>query len=727
MTNASAPYRFIPLDPKLPVQTAPVARGAVAFDTPLDGCSVSAVLKVDWTAMTPVCLGDTPKDGGDVMPLKVGERYCLSGTSLRGMLRSVLETLTFSHLGRINSHHHHTERDFAGMGADSEYHKVTPTALRAGWLRWSRDDGQWRLYPVKNDNRRQAPRNGQQPQKGNTNPHKFVLTPIDQILAKLPAGTAPSKATWQGSMSVAEKYAALQNANMLPKVDTVFLLGGAERPSNFEVMRVSLTRGSDVRPGAVQEFPDGYPNTKLYFVFTGPYQQEATGGRSSSTGGNPKQNEPLFPEPVNEGLVIPRKWMELFHRMNSEVTKKGANPRPESGWREWLRAFGYENAFDGFEADAQDKAIPDLMRKLPGIPVFWKGELADLKSIADPDNPPNVGDQPFWFSLSRVMRIPHAYSVGEVAQRLYVGKPGQPYRVPRLENKNGWDFARALFGWVDQDSWFEEAAKASKQVKADGTKLEDAQKGRVATGFAWAADKVRPDPRSRITAVFSNPRESFWPFYLRHDDGSGRTDLTASYSSNGAIPAGRKRTIVRQKEVRPPPPPTDNVNTVTSVQFLPAGTVFTGEIRVHNLSPVEFGALLFALTFGQVDGSLWHQIGRAKGFGYGALSPKVGFAKPPQVTGSLPSEMSKGGAQDLEGWMSLFETWMDDRLADRGLESFREHETVRMLLDAAEPSTGAELAGSLWPMELKDFAVVKKNCGQAKAGVRPVRYPLTGP
>lgn len=724
MANPTAPYRFIPIEPNY-VQAAPVARKDIRFDRPLAGCSVSGVLKVEWTAMTPVCIGDAAVGDSEVTPLKVNERYCLSGTSLRGMLRSVIETVTFAHLGRINSHHHHSERDFAGMGM----HAVTPAALKAGWLRWSAEDGKWRLYPGRNDMRKQAARPGQnvQQNKGNQNPHKFVLTPIDQILAKFPAGSAPSKTKWQGQMSIPEKYAALQAANINPKPDMVFPLKGAESPSSKEVLRVALARG-DKPDGRPVEFPDGYPSSKLNFVFTGPYEQEATNGKSSGGGGTPKQNEPLFPEPISEGCVIPQKWMDLFHRMNSSVTKDRINPRIKSAWRHWLRALSYDGAFEGFREDSLDETIPEAMRKLPGIPVFWIGDLDALKKV-DPENPGNVGDQPFWFSLSRVIRIPHSYSVGEVAQRLYASKPGQAYRVPRLEQKNGWDFAKALFGSVDQDSWFEVNSKTGKQAKADGTNVEDSQRGRVATGFAWAPAGTKVDPRSRISGVFSNPRESFWPFYLRHldgkPDGSGYADLTASYSSESAIPAGRKRTVVRKSVAAPLQ--SDNTNVLTSIQFLPAGTTFSGEVRFHNLGPVELGALLFALTLGHTDGTRWHQIGRAKGLGYGSLKPRVTISRPFNVVGTPPSNVAAAPVGDIASWMAVFEEWMDTRLADRRLPSLRHHGTIRALMGASDPQNGAAMAADLRQMELKDFAVVKKACAEARDGARTARYPLDGP
>ena len=69
-----------------------------------------------------------------------------------------------------------------------------------------------------------------------------------------------------------------------------------------------------------------------------------------------------------------------------------------------------------------------------------------------------------------------------------------------------------------------------------------------------------------------------------------------------------------------------NENVQTRFSPLPAGTRFTGQLRVHNLRPAELGALLWALDFGQAEGCL-HMIGMARPLGYGACSIEISDAR----------------------------------------------------------------------------------------------------
>jgi CRISPR-associated protein (TIGR03986 family) len=674
---ATAPYRFIPIEPDFTLKP-PVARSDIRFDTPLALGSVSAVLDLQWTAKTPVCIGASGEDAREVLPLKIGSRYCLSGTSLRGMVRSVLEIATFSHLGRINANHHYGVREFTGL---APHHAIAVDDVKAGWLKL--EGKTWKIYPVRHKD------------------SKFVLAPIESILSVLPAGHSITFTKWQEGMSVAEKYASLPSLYQLRPIKYFYAL---EREGRG-LPRACLTKNS---PGSDKSFQSKtHPIKDMYLVCTGPYRQEATAGGQRGQTGTPKKNEALFPAAGDASYVIPQEWMDLFHSMNADASRSGGNPR--GAWRTWLRAKNWTDAFSGFKEDKDDENIPDCMKDPNlGIPVFWKGDLAELESL-DPANPGAPGLQSFWFSLSRVMRVPHGYSVGNAAKRLYSGMSGADYHVPRLAEKGGWDFARALFGEVDGANTNPKDGKREKG--ADNTRREDAQRGRVAIGFAYAPPETKLDPKSQ-TGVLAQPRDSFWPFYLRHSDvlreGEMGPDKTVSYSSEYAVPAGRKRTVVRRTGGNFPQG-NGNESTKSTVRFLPAGTVFKGQIRVHNLHPVELGALLFALTLGAVDGSRWHQIGRAKGMGHGALSPQVSFAKAPLVVADPSSGKAPGQPTSIEQWISLYVDWVSERMEDHGLPPFKQHPALQMLDAMANPAIGDAMAASkqLDTGELPNFKIWK--------------------
>jgi len=710
-SSVTAPYRFVPIEREY-VQKPPVSLDDIRFDTPLQGGSISAVLNVEWTAKTPVCIGEKNQTGV-VMPLQVGNRYCLSGTSLRGMLRSVLEIATFSHLGKINGHHHHGVRHFAGFGEFAKYHAVVPAALKAGWLRYEPETEQWKLYPAVAEHKNKKTYPGES--------NKFVLAKITAILDKTAPDKRPTLDKWLDGMSIAQKYAALERSNVSTVVKDVFPLEGAENPRKTEVLRVGL-KPKDVQ-AKVSDYHD-YPCKNLNFVFTGPYRQASENGKMPFVDEDKiKQNESLFPNAGKQGYIIPQDWMKIFHLMNAEETSKGGNPRKGSPWRTWLQAKGWHEVFGGFAKIDGDEVIPDNMKKIPyGIPVFWKGDISDLANIPDLNNPPSPGRQTFWFSLSRVMRIPHAWSVGQVAQRLYSRSPGDAYKVPRMRENNGWDFGRALFGSIDLEENSTQDKQKNKQL--DGTQTEEALKGRVSVGFAYAPDNTRAETQSKI-GVFSQPKESFWPFYLRDADGvpgmAPQDDLTTSYSSDNAVPAGRKRTMVRARAVQFP---SGTPATESTIRFLPENTRFQGQIRVHNLSLIEFGALLFALTFGVTDGSRLHQIGRAKGMGHGALSPRVTFAKVPQLSG-LDMKMTADQANSQIGaWIDEFKTWMTKAMTAHNLREFDRHPAIRLLLASADPQAGARLAGNLQTGELPNFKTWRENLHIGQDGSRSAEYPL---
>jgi hypothetical protein len=217
----------------------------------------------------------------------------------------------------------------------------------------------------------------------------------------------------------------------------------------------------------------------------------------------------------------------------------------------------------------------------------------------------------------------------------------------------------------------------------------------VAFEFAFATeDSIPTEMRS---GVLGQPRESFWPFYLRDRKDPG---LTSSYNASTAIPAGRKRTMVRRTVLPAWPPGNENEGTITHVRFLPAGVVFEGRIRVHNLHPVEFGALLWALTFGDLSGDHWHQAGRAKGFGHGALQPKIEFVRSPTAIGTNVT----GELGQFETWINAFFGYMDAKLRDKGQPAYSEHPSIKALTDMADPDTSALLADSLEPWDLPGYA-----------------------
>ncbi len=194
------------------------------------------------------------------------------------------------------------------------------------------------------------------------------------------------------------------------------------------------------------------------------------------------------------------------------------------------------------------------------------------------------------------------------------------------------------------------------------------------------------------------------PFYLKRiDAGPNEADNGAGYEDAGAVPAGRKRYVVRSKVVwerqnrheqaaaqgEADRAPSERVE--STVRFLPAGTVFKGEIRFHNLHPVELGALLWALTFGEADNSARpyrHLLGRAKARGFGALEAHVALAISTVVAPVAAQPGSPGLPADLAAYLACFESYMASKLGIGPKRPFRELPPVRNLRRLANAKIG---------------------------------------
>ena len=201
LSKPTAPYRFVPIDPNM-VVSPPVPRSEISMTAPLTQGSVSARIKVTYTAKTPICVGQVGSDDV-VVPASIGGRYCLPGTSLRGMIRSVAETATFSHLGRINAHHHHGFRDFEGLKS-SEHHAISANDIRGGWIRF--DGANWLFYPCSQRTTGQLNR---------IDHHDFILVTIDSLIQKL--DDVAGSEDWLRGLSAAQKYQLLADAGLLGK------------------------------------------------------------------------------------------------------------------------------------------------------------------------------------------------------------------------------------------------------------------------------------------------------------------------------------------------------------------------------------------------------------------------------------------------------------------------------------------------------------------------------
>lgn len=145
-----APYNFVPL-----AQTVvfPDWAEKISMDIPFkDG--ISGTIDVKYTAQTPVFIGNgKEKDTTVVKNYKAANgQYALPGSSLRGMLRNVIEIASFGKFSRIDDSIL-SVRDLSNPKLYGEHFTKTENdaykALsKAGWLIYEKEQQLWFLYPV---------------------------------------------------------------------------------------------------------------------------------------------------------------------------------------------------------------------------------------------------------------------------------------------------------------------------------------------------------------------------------------------------------------------------------------------------------------------------------------------------------------------------------------------------------------------------------------------------
>ena len=188
-------------------------------------------------------------------------------------------------------------------------------------------------------------------------------------------------------------------------------------------------------------------------------------------------------------------------------------------------------------------------------------------------------------------------SFGKMEQyRREIEKKKKKYNVQSLVEKEqkpveGKDLCETIFGYTNGD---------------------DGLRGRVQVGHAFCTDKT--DGRElldEVSGVLGEPKPSFYPLYLKQT-----TPPYKTYNNAEGI-AGRKLYRVHQKG-SVSTLPKGSKKTESSFQPLRCGLSFVMRINLHNMRPVEIGAILSALTLHNTEG-VWHNLGGAKSFGYGKM------------------------------------------------------------------------------------------------------------
>lgn len=371
----------------------------------------------------------------------------------------------------------------------------------------------------------------------------------------------------------------------------------------------------------------------------------------------------FFADPNPTATPIEDQPWHQFELMNCRQGRSGLEP--DGAWKE-------------LKENWVDKGKP--------VPVFWVGDLANQ-------------DKHFAFGLTRLFKIPHAKSVGDKV----------PCELkPKLDaaGKPVVDFVENLFGHVYERSELQPVPAGANRRNSV------ACRSRVAFGFARPLDPAKfvlwPSNGHHETIMMA-PRASYAPYYLigavkdwsdKDSRLAGRKRYPPRYPVDKLDkaeaelrqrlkdPIERYKAADRQERAAPP-------SIRTKLRFLKptsSDAAFESTIRMHNVSEVEMGALLWALTFGgDTNGLHRHMLGRAKGMGAGQTAVrKIGiewrpYGKQPEKA-VWPEDVS-GLATRL---MQAFEAFMEGTAP-----GWRRSETIDAYLKLHGTGTWGHLAGKL--------------------------------
>ena len=556
MNTIPSPYNFVPLSKHV---FFPDWSGQVSMDVPFsDG--ISGTLEIKVTARSPVYIrngGDHPDDAeqrrndpdySDFFRAAPGGPYAIPGTSIKGMLRSVIEIITFSKIAGTKgqasrvSDHRYAIRDlhndqYKQAITESINNAYRPRA-KAGWLRIS-NEGKWQV----------------------------TLCDYARVEQKdIAAAFNVSLSFFSGNISANDKYNYINKKTPYNKV--VFSCGEEiEHLHNERKIKLLYKKAADIKSGDTPATGEKIG----VLVFTGQPSPR-------------KHMEFIFFNETEKVFPVSKELKTDFEFIHSVL---GENRKPNIEWEFWKHNIDNEQ----------------------GIPVFFMLEGQVIKSIG----------------LALMYRFPYKNTILETVAHT----SADHLNCTRL------DFGETLFGRVEES---------------------DALRGRITAETLIAQGD--PTPLERVDTILGAPKPTYYPNYIRQKaDGEGAVagGKYVTYMDDRAEIRGWKRYLARKDGEQSPLKPGDDQKQVsTSFRPLPAGTVFTGTIHLHNLKPAELGALIWAITWGG-EGGLRHSLGMAKPYGYGSVSlsvtdRNVRWCNPQKEGGPDLDECKKAFVETMNAW-----------------------------------------------------------------------------
>lgn len=319
-----------------------------------------------------------------------------------------------------------------------------------------------------------------------------------------------------------------------------------------------------------------------------------------------------------------------------------------------------------------DKIIESFLTVYAPTPGFEKfvsyldeGERIPVSFIYTPER---GTEKNIAIGMGRMLRYPYKQDINTLVNN------------EQKISQTGYDLCETMFGQIDnQDN-------------------QNSLKGRVQIGNAMMQGTIGDEEliRSEVKGVLVEPKASFYPLYLKQDS----HDEYRTYENAEGI-AGRKRYRIHQGgTVVNLPQGKDNSNVITRFRPIPRNQTFKMRINIHNLKPVELGALLLAINLKQ---GAFHNIGMAKAYGYGKL-----------ISENIELNLRGEEQHSVDDYINLFKSTMEAFTNNKWSNS----DVITSLLGIMGEHSNDEMfvneSGNYRVMSLEEYKEFKKNSNFSK-------------
>ena len=320
-----------------------------------------------------------------------------------------------------------------------------------------------------------------------------------------------------------------------------------------------------------------------------------------------------------------------------------------------------------------DKIIESFLTVYAPTPGFEKfvsyldeGERIPVSFIAEKGTTNIIA-----IGMGRMFRYPYKKGINTLVKKEQ-GNPQKEY-----------DLCETMFGQIDNQ---------------DNQNNQNSLKGRVQIGNAMMQGTISDEEliHSEVKGVLGEPKASFYPLYLKQD---ARNKYLTYEDANGI--AGRKRYRIHQGgTVVNLPQGNGNINVMTRFRPIPRNKSFKMRINIHNLKPVELGALLLAIKLKQ---GAFHNIGMAKAYGYGKL-----------ISENIELNLRGEEQHSVDDYINLFKSTMEAFTNNKWSNSDVITSLLGIMGEHSNDDMFVNESGKYRVMSLKEYKEFKKNSNFSK-------------